>query len=113
MLPPASVRPTIPLSSASRATSTSEQPTSVLDLFWQRLGARTPLGRDSWVGRAVLEKRTLHDDVAEVMEQAEGYPVTALNQRKRIEEEGDSSVPRPQLSRQSRSCVRATPSVLD
>ena len=58
----------------------------------QRLGARTPLVRGSWVGRAVLEKRTLcHDDVAEVMERE--YPVSASNQRKRIE--GGDSAYRP------------------
>ena len=52
------------------------------------VGLRIPLVRGSWVGRAVLDKRTIrHDDVEEIVDRE--YPVTARTYRERLAQEGD------------------------
>src|SRR4051794_35168666 len=56
------------------------------------VGQRLAITRDSWVGRAILERRTIrHDDADAIIDQE--YPITALAYHARMEREGAN--PRP------------------
>src|SRR5215212_9824711 len=56
------------------------------------VGQRLPIARESWVGRALVERRTIrHDDTDAILD--EEYPVTAPSYRARVAAEGAHAKP--------------------